>query len=181
MRSIFDEMNGVEGALREPYAAIEAWLKATPANVLLAKREEAERLFRRIGITFAVYTEGGDPERLIPFDIIPRVIDGAEWDVLEKGLNQRVTALNAFLADVYGPREIVRAGKFPGRTGRVQPRLPKAHGGFQTAGRHLHAHRRHRSGAHRPRRILRAGRQLPHAVGRLLHAGRPLGDDAALP
>src|SRR5262249_31054186 len=125
MRSIFDEMNGVEGVLRAPYAAIESWLKATPANVLLAKREEAERLFRRIGITFAVYTEGGDPERLIPFDIIPRVIDGAEWDVLEKGLKQRVTALNAFIADIYGPREIVRAGKFPAELVDSNPAFQK--------------------------------------------------------
>jgi len=113
MRTIFDEMNGAEGELRPPYKAIESWLAATPSEVLLAKREEAERLFRRIGITFAVYTEGGDPERLIPFDIIPRVIDADEWTTLQKGLEQRVKALNAFLADIYGPREMIKAGKIP--------------------------------------------------------------------
>ena len=113
MRETFDEMNGADGALRAAYAAIETWLKATPPAVLAAKRLEAERLFRRIGITFAVYTEGGDPERLIPFDIIPRVIDASEWAVLERGLTQRVKALNAFLADVYGKREIFAAGKIP--------------------------------------------------------------------
>src|SRR5262245_62723598 len=113
MREFFDDMHGTDGAIRQAYAEIAAWLAETPPQALEAKREEAERLFRRIGITFAVYTEGGDPERLIPFDIIPRVIDAKEWDMLERGLIQRVTALNAFLKDVYGPREILRAGKIP--------------------------------------------------------------------
>src|SRR5262249_35720233 len=72
-----------------------------------------ERLFRRVGITFAVYTEGGDTERLIPFDIIPRILDAQEWALLERGLTQRVAALNRFIADVYGPREIFAAGKVP--------------------------------------------------------------------
>ncbi|MBX3428694.1 MAG: circularly permuted type 2 ATP-grasp protein [Hyphomonadaceae bacterium] len=111
MRNFFDEMHGADGHIRVAYADIAAWLAQTPAATLHAKREEAERLFRRIGITFAVYTEGGDTERLIPFDIIPRVLDAEEWAFLERGLKQRVTALNRFLADVYGPRDIVRAGK----------------------------------------------------------------------
>jgi uncharacterized circularly permuted ATP-grasp superfamily protein len=109
----FDEMSGTDGELRAAYAQIEQWMARTPADVLLAKREEAERLFRRIGITFAVYTEGGDPERLIPFDIIPRVIDAAEWARMELGLKQRVKALNAFLLDAYGAREIIKAGLMP--------------------------------------------------------------------
>ncbi|MEZ6023950.1 MAG: circularly permuted type 2 ATP-grasp protein [Hyphomonadaceae bacterium] len=111
MRQFFDDMYGADGEIRDAYAAIAAWLAETPPEVLRAKREEAERLFRRIGITFAVYTEGGDTERLIPFDIIPRVLDANEWSMLERGLAQRVTALNRFLADAYGPREIVKAGK----------------------------------------------------------------------
>ena len=78
MRDFFDEMNGADGATRAAYAEIAAWLAETPPHTLEAKRQEAERLFRRIGITFAVYTEGGDTERLIPFDIIPRVIDATE-------------------------------------------------------------------------------------------------------
>ncbi|MCX7358591.1 MAG: circularly permuted type 2 ATP-grasp protein [Alphaproteobacteria bacterium] len=111
MRQFFDDMHGTDGEIRAAYADIATWLAQTPPEALGAKREEAERLFRRIGITFAVYTEGGDTERLIPFDIIPRVLDADEWAFLERGLKQRVTALNLFLADVYGPREIVRAGK----------------------------------------------------------------------
>jgi uncharacterized circularly permuted ATP-grasp superfamily protein len=109
----FDEM-GEGDRLRPAYAAIAEWLKHTPQADLAAKRAEAEVLFRRVGITFAVYGEGGDPERLIPFDIIPRILGKSEWDGLSAGLSQRVKALNAFLADVYGEQEILRAGKIPG-------------------------------------------------------------------
>jgi uncharacterized circularly permuted ATP-grasp superfamily protein len=110
---MFDEMHGEGGEVRAAFRAIGEWLGTTPAEVLQAKRLEAERLFRRIGITFAVYSEGGDPERLIPFDIIPRVLGADEWAFLENGLRQRVAALNAFMRDVYGPREIIKAGKVP--------------------------------------------------------------------
>jgi uncharacterized circularly permuted ATP-grasp superfamily protein len=110
--SFFDEM-GNPGQTRAPYALIDAWLKTLPAEQLALKRHEAETLFRRIGITFAVYTEGGDPERLIPFDLIPRVLAQAEWQQLRRGLEQRARALNAFIHDVYHEREIVRAGRIP--------------------------------------------------------------------
>jgi uncharacterized circularly permuted ATP-grasp superfamily protein len=105
-------MQGPRG-VRAPYAGVARFLDALGPAALAQKRAEAEALFRRIGITFAVYTEGGDPERLIPFDVIPRILARSEWDRLARGLVQRVRALNAFLADVYGPREILRAGKIP--------------------------------------------------------------------
>jgi uncharacterized circularly permuted ATP-grasp superfamily protein len=108
----FDEM-GKGASLHPAYAAIADWLRETPAADLAAKRAEAEVLFRRVGITFAVYGEGGDPERLIPFDIIPRILARAEWQTLSAGLTQRVRALNAFLADIYGQQEIIRAGRIP--------------------------------------------------------------------
>ncbi len=98
---------------RPHYDNIRAWIAATSKDIFELKRREAEFIFRRTGITFAVYSEGGDPERLIPFDIIPRVIDAGEWDFLSTGLAQRVRALNAFIGDVYGKREFVRAGKIP--------------------------------------------------------------------
>jgi uncharacterized circularly permuted ATP-grasp superfamily protein len=109
---IFDEM-GWPDAIRPPYALIDSWLKSVPADQLAMKRREAEVLFRRIGITFAVYTEGGDAERLIPFDLIPRVLAQAEWQRLRQGLEQRSKALNAFLHDVYHDRDIIRAGIVP--------------------------------------------------------------------
>ena len=110
---MFDEMYAAEGAARAPYTAIARWLDAMSPETLRAKKEEAERLFRRIGITFAVYTEGGDPERLIPYDLVPRVLAADEWRHLERGLKQRVRALQAFLADVYARREIIAAGIVP--------------------------------------------------------------------
>ncbi len=112
MTSAFDEM-GAAATPRPAYAGVARWLAETPRETLAAKLDEAELIFRRTGITFAVYTEGGDPERLIPFDIIPRILDAGEWAVLERGLIQRVRALNAFIADVYGPQEFIRAGKIP--------------------------------------------------------------------
>ncbi|MFM8615652.1 MAG: circularly permuted type 2 ATP-grasp protein, partial [Alphaproteobacteria bacterium] len=108
----FDEM-GEPSAARAAYGEIARWLAATPIAQLERKRQEAELLFRRIGVTFAVYGEGGDPERLIPFDIIPRILAWQEWEHLSRGLTQRVRALNMFLADVYGPGEILKAGRIP--------------------------------------------------------------------
>ena len=91
----YDEM--FDGpAVREAYAGIADWLERTPPEERLRKAREAELLFRRIGITFAVYTEGGDPERLIPFDGIPRILDHAAWSHLERGLVQRVGAYVRF-------------------------------------------------------------------------------------
>jgi len=110
----FNEMYQ-DGAVRLPYSRLEAWMQAMPAELRSLKQAEAEALFRRIGITFAVYGEGGDPDRLIPFDMFPRVFTAAEWAKLERGIKQRARALNAFLADVYARGEIVRAGRIPAR------------------------------------------------------------------
>jgi uncharacterized circularly permuted ATP-grasp superfamily protein len=108
----FDETGAPRECLPH-YALIRQWLDEMPPEFLDRKRREAEILFRRIGITFAVHAEGGDPERLIPFDIIPRVLSAEEWRGLARGLTQRVRALNAFLHDVYHRREILRAGRMP--------------------------------------------------------------------
>jgi uncharacterized circularly permuted ATP-grasp superfamily protein len=111
----FDEMTLADGAIRPIYGKIANWLAATPAGLLAARRAQAELFFRRIGITFAVYGEGEQDgsERLIPFDIIPRMMLRSEWTRLEAGLMQRVKALNLFLADIYGPQEIIKAGRIP--------------------------------------------------------------------
>jgi uncharacterized circularly permuted ATP-grasp superfamily protein len=103
------------GAVRPPYAQLQDWMAAMPAELRQMKQAEAEALFRRIGITFAVYGEGGDPDRLIPFDMFPRVFSAKEWARLERGIKQRARALNAFLVDVYGRGEILRAGRIPSR------------------------------------------------------------------
>ncbi len=107
------QVQGVRGHYRT-YAQ---WLARQSAEAMRARRDEAEMIFRRVGITFAVYgdkdEDGAGTERLIPFDLIPRIIPAGEWAHLEKGLVQRVTALNRFLHDVYHEQEIIRAGVIP--------------------------------------------------------------------
>ncbi len=113
----FDEMHAPDGAVREHYKTYAAWLAQQPPEVMRARRDEAELIFRRVGITFAVYgakdEDGAGTERLIPFDLIPRVIPGHEWREMHAGLRQRVTALNRFIHDVYHGQEILKAGLVP--------------------------------------------------------------------
>jgi uncharacterized circularly permuted ATP-grasp superfamily protein len=109
----YDEMLEAGGVPRAHCAAYCSWLDAQPAERLAQKRAEADALFHRVGITFAVYGENTGTERLIPFDIVPRIIPADEWARLEAGLKQRVRALNAFIADVYHDQHILRAGVIP--------------------------------------------------------------------
>jgi uncharacterized circularly permuted ATP-grasp superfamily protein len=106
-------MLGEVGDIRDCYAVVQQWVDETGIEGLHRRLGEAEAIFRRIGITFAVYGEGGDPERLIPFDLLPRVFTAAEWARLEAGIRQRAAALNAFLLDIYHRGEIIRAGIVP--------------------------------------------------------------------
>ncbi len=122
---LFDEMiaampypeNFSKDAVRPHYQVFNEWLSKQSPQLMSQRREEAETIFRRVGITFAVYgakdEDGAGTERLIPFDLIPRVIPSQEWSMMEKGLVQRVTALNRFIHDVYHDQEILRAGIVP--------------------------------------------------------------------
>ncbi|MBG1232609.1 circularly permuted type 2 ATP-grasp protein [Aestuariivirga litoralis] len=106
-------MNSTGAKLREPYDRISEWLSGlSPADVAKASAD-AEAIFRRQGITFAVYGSGEASERLIPFDIVPRIFAAQEWRRLSRGIEQRVRTLNAFLHDIYHRQEIIRAGKIP--------------------------------------------------------------------
>ncbi|MDF0543299.1 circularly permuted type 2 ATP-grasp protein [Sphingobium sp. H39-3-25] len=109
----FYEMLEPAGDVRACYAEVQSWVDRTGIAGLNRRLEEAEAIFRRIGITFAVYGEGGDPERLIPFDLLPRIFTAQEWRRLDKGIRQRARALNAFLHDIYHRGEIIRAGIVP--------------------------------------------------------------------
>src|SRR5260370_39261108 len=110
----FDEMrSGAEGGVRAPYEGVARWLDSTSAERIAATRHEVDQFYRRHGITFGAYGAVEGAETTIPFDIIPRVIAWDEWQYLHEGLTQRVRALNAFLADAYGEREICRAGVVP--------------------------------------------------------------------
>jgi uncharacterized circularly permuted ATP-grasp superfamily protein len=111
--AVFDEMWGRNDELREPYANFHSWFDQEDPKRLRAKNREAEELFRLTGITFNVYGRSQAEERLIPFDIIPRIISGAEWAKLSRGIEQRVSAINAFLHDIYHTQEILKAGRIP--------------------------------------------------------------------
>ncbi|SOD92269.1 circularly permuted type 2 ATP-grasp protein [Caenispirillum bisanense] len=128
-KAAFDEMSP-DGAIREPYQTYDAWLKHQPADVLARRHRQADMLFRRIGITFAVYGDTSGKERLIPFDIIPRILSKNEWKTVSNGVCQRVKALNAFIADVYHGQEIVRAGKVPERLVSQNEQYRKEMAGF---------------------------------------------------
>ena len=113
MAAAFDEMNGPGGDLRPAYNELSRWLNETPPDALEYRRQEAELLFRRIGITFAVYGDADATERLIPFDVLPRILAASEWDLVRRGLEQRVRTINAYIGDIYGRREILKAGIVP--------------------------------------------------------------------
>ena len=95
----FDEMHAADGSVRPHYGAFDGWLQSTPDPQIAHKRREAEISFHRVGITFSVYGEESGAERLIPFDLVPRIVPASEWRMLERGLRQRVHALNLFLGE----------------------------------------------------------------------------------
>src|SRR5271166_3193201 len=113
MTLAFDEMKALDGTVRPAYAQLSAWLGSISPDVLDHRRREAELLFRRIGITFAVYGDADATERLIPFDVLPRILAATEWNLVRRGLEQRVRTINAYIKDVYGRREILKAGIVP--------------------------------------------------------------------
>jgi uncharacterized circularly permuted ATP-grasp superfamily protein len=115
-QALYNEMFDADRRVRAHYAAFAAWLSETPAARIAQNRHAADLLFHRVGITFAVYGEASGTERLIPFDIVPHVIPGPQWERLAKGLRQRALALNRFLHDIYHGQEILRAGRIPADT-----------------------------------------------------------------
>jgi uncharacterized circularly permuted ATP-grasp superfamily protein len=113
MPKFFDEMHGADGYVRTHYRQFESWQTAQAPAIVDAKRAEADLVFRQVGITFAVYGNNAGTERLIPFDIIPRIVPAEEWKRMEAGLVQRVRALNMFTHDIYHEQNIVKAGIVP--------------------------------------------------------------------
>jgi uncharacterized circularly permuted ATP-grasp superfamily protein len=109
----YDEMFAAPGQIRPGYRAFADWLHSHPEEEMARRRAEADWLFRRVGITFAVYGDKEGSERLIPFDTIPRIIPAAEWERVARGLKQRVQALNLFLHDIYHEQHILKAGVVP--------------------------------------------------------------------
>ncbi|WP_339857098.1 circularly permuted type 2 ATP-grasp protein [uncultured Nisaea sp.] len=111
----YDEMFGSGGDIREPYREYYDWVNSEDPGQLLRKSAEAETFFRRTGITFNVYGDAENTERLIPFDVVPRILSAWQWSKLARGIEQRVRAINAFLYDLYHQQEIIKAGRIPER------------------------------------------------------------------
>ena len=112
-KPLYDEMHAADRSIRPHYRAYSDWLNDRPADFLMQKQREADALYTRLGITFAVYGDESGTERSIPFDIIPRIIRPAAWKIVNDGACQRVRALNAFLKDIYHGQEILKAGIIP--------------------------------------------------------------------
>jgi len=112
-RQPYDEMRDAQASVRAHYATYSQWLEGKSADFLPQKQREANALYTRLGITFAVYGDESGTERSIPFDIIPRIIRPAAWKRISDGSCQRVRALNAFLKDIYHDQEILKAGIIP--------------------------------------------------------------------
>jgi uncharacterized circularly permuted ATP-grasp superfamily protein len=135
----FDEMLAPDGAIRAAYEGWRAWYDTQDAAGLRRKGQEAESFFRKTGITFNVYGDGDGEERLIPFDMVPRIVTAHEWRKLTKGIEQRVRALNAFLHDIYHRQEIIRAGRVPQRLIAENPAfLPQMSGLVPPGGIYTH-------------------------------------------
>ena len=109
MKLPFDEMLDATGKARPHYKIFHDWLKQQSDTQMGLKRAEADLIFRRVGITFAVYGDNLGSERTIPFDQVPRIFSAKEWEQLEAGLRQRVKALNRFIYDIYHDEEIIKA------------------------------------------------------------------------
>jgi uncharacterized circularly permuted ATP-grasp superfamily protein len=130
----FNEMRDAAGGVRAPYAGVARWLESVNPEQLDRRRAEAELFYRRGGITFAVYGDTQGEERIIPFDIIPRVLAGSEWKLLAKGLEQRVKTLNLYLADIYSKQESLKAGIVPEDLVWQNPAFRPEMTGVQVAG-----------------------------------------------
>ena len=180
MAVAFDEMNGPGGDIRAAYQELSRWLKETPPDALEYRRQEAELLFRRIGITFAVYGDAEAQERLIPFDVIPRIMSAQGMDHPRKGPEAaRARAQHVPARHLSRPRRAARQHR-PRRPDLPEPGVPPGDERPGRAARRLCPHRRHRHRAGRCRRLHRAGGQCAHAVRRVLHAGKPRNHDAAV-
>ena len=140
---------------------------------LTKKSKEAEAFFRRIGITFNVYGQSAAQERLIPFDLVPRILSNREWTKLSRGIEQRVRAINAFLHDIYNRQEILRAGRIPVDLISKNEAFSAADDRHDAARQCLYPYRRHRHRAHGRGRFFCSRRQCPHPVWRFLYVGKP--------
>jgi uncharacterized circularly permuted ATP-grasp superfamily protein len=111
--AIWDEMFDPSLSVRAHYKAVSDYLRTIPPEDLSRKEDLAKRLFMSQGVTFTVYSSGEGIEKIFPFDIIPRIITASEWNLIDKGIKQRLKVLNLFLRDVYHEQFILKDGIIP--------------------------------------------------------------------
>src|SRR6188472_4151522 len=111
--SFFDEMVSADGGIRPHYAKFAELFQTTSKEEFNNKRQAVDLAFMRQGVTFNVYGDSAGTEKIFPFDLLPRIIPNKEWEFLERGLVQRITALNLFLHDIYHEQKILNDGVIP--------------------------------------------------------------------
>ena len=109
----YDEMFTPDGQARPPYAVLDSRLSTLPLEELVRRQQACEQSFLHQGITFTVYNDNQATERIIPTDLLPRIVTASEWARIEAGLTQRIVALNLFLRDIYGDGRVLKDGVVP--------------------------------------------------------------------
>ena len=177
----FDEMFASAGAPRAAAHALTQVIDALPPGEIERRQRSAERALMAMGITFNVYGDDAGTERIFPFDLIPRIVSAADWRTIERGLKQRIHALNLFIDDVYHDRKILKDGVIPELCARDGEIAAGAVCGVEAAARHLVPCHGNRSGPPLGRPGVRARRQPANAVRRVLRSAEPECDEAHLP
>ena len=176
-----DEMVDDEGNIRPHYAALTSRLEALGWDQLNVLQKATERAQRAYGMTFNVYADNQGTERILHLDILPRIIDGKEWDLLERGLTQRITAVNRFIADIYGEQRILKDKTLPPDLILTsEPATSSSAAAAAPQGR-LVPHLRLRPHQGRRREVLRPRGQPPLPLRGELHAREPRDPQAELP
>ena len=178
VNGVFDEMFVDRGHPRPHYAAVARRLAKLNPAALDRRRRMADVSFRNQGITFTVYSDPRGVEKTFPFDLVPRIIPADEWETIERGLIQRITALNLFCKDIYHDQRILKEGIIPPELIYGAKMFRREMLGIDVPARRLHAHLRHRPDSRQRGQLPRPGGQRPHAERRELRAGEPRGAEA---
>ena len=174
----FDEMREPSGEVRKHYGALAEMLTRMPMDELQRRKQAADLSFLNQGITFTVYGREEGTERIFPYDLLPRIITAAEWATIERGLTQRITALNVFLRDIYSDAKILADKVLPSELVYSCKQYRRQMRGLAVPRNVYVACDRVRSAADELWRVCGAGGQPARALGGELHADQPEGDEA---
>jgi len=177
----YDEIFEHGGTPRQGAQLLVQKIASLPEGEINKRQEAADRAFLNMGITFNVYGNGAGTEKIFPFDLIPRIIEAKEWEWIERGLKQRIYALNLFINDIYHDQKIIKDGIIPEHVIQVGEQLSRGVRGLESTARDLVPRHRNRSGAGWRRKTVCAGGQPALPVGRVVRSGKPERDEAFVP